>query len=126
MVKPAYMAIKRHAAKKPALIYVPSRKQTKLTAIDLLAYAAADNAPNRFLHVPVEDLEPYMKHIQDDTLGETLRNGIGYLHEGSSKEEVDLVTQLFSKGIWFYRINCRVSGPCFASLLVVFYMIHMI
>ena len=98
MVKPAYMAIKRHAAKKPALIYVPSRKQTKLTAIDLLAYAAADNAPNRFLHVPVEDLEPYMKHIQDDTLGETLRNGIGYLHEGSSKEEVDLVTQLFSKG----------------------------
>lgn len=102
MVKPAYMAIKRHAAKKPALIYVPSRKQTKLTAIDLLAYAAADNAPNRFLHVPVEDLEPYMKHIQDDTLGETLRNGIGYLHEGSSKEEVDLVTQLFSKGNWFY------------------------
>ena len=111
MVKPAYMAIKRHAAKKPALIYVPSRKQTKLTAIDLLAYAAADNAPNRFLHVPVEDLEPYMKHIQDDTLGETLRNGIGYLHEGSSKEEVDLVTQLFSKGIGFYLINCRASGP---------------
>ena len=61
MVKPAYMAITRHAKSKPALVYVPSRKQTKLTAIDLLAYAAADNQPNRFLHVPVDDLQPYMK-----------------------------------------------------------------
>jgi len=79
MVKPAYMSISRHAKTKPALIYVPSRKQTKLTAIDLLAYAAADNAPSRFLHVPVEDMEPYMKHVTDETLGETLRNGMTHL-----------------------------------------------
>jgi len=73
------MSISRHAKTKPALIYVPSRKQTKLTAIDLLAYAAADNAPSRFLHVPVEDMEPYMKHVTDETLGETLRNGMTHL-----------------------------------------------
>merc|ERR1711892_729200 len=98
MVKPAYMAISRHAKERPALIYVPSRKQTKLTAIDLLAYAAADGKPNRFLHVPTDELEPFMKHVKDETLMETLLNGIGFLHEGSNEEEVDLVTQLFDKG----------------------------
>ena len=97
MVKPAYVATSRYAQDKPVLIYVPSRKQTKLTAIDLLAYAAADHKATRFLHCKEDELEPFLKKFEDETLAETMRNGVGYLHEGSTKIEVDIVTQLFKK-----------------------------
>jgi hypothetical protein len=36
-------------------VFVPSRKQSQLTAIDLMTYAAADNMPNRFLGVAPDD-----------------------------------------------------------------------
>ena len=45
MAKPTYNAILKHAPRKPVIVFVPSRKQTRLTAIDLLTYAAADNQP---------------------------------------------------------------------------------
>ena len=77
---------------------MPSRKQTKLTAIDLLAYAASDNKATRFLHCDENDLTGLLEgNIEDETLVETLRNGVGYLHEGSSSKEIDVVSQLFSK-----------------------------
>ena len=39
MNKPAYNAIKKFARKKPVLIFVSSRRQTRLTALDLIAIA---------------------------------------------------------------------------------------
>lgn len=71
MAKPTYTAIVKHAGvlrPKPALVFVPTRKQTRLTAIDLLTFASADNLPNRFLHVKTEDLEPFLDKLQDKTL----------------------------------------------------------
>lgn len=72
MAKPSYQAIIRHSPKKPVIIFVPSRKQTKLTAIDILTCAAAemqsggDGKPyNRFLHVQEEDLAPFLEKITD-------------------------------------------------------------
>ena len=50
MAKPTYNSILKHSPRKPVIVFVPSRKQTRLTAIDLLTYAAADNQPDRFLH----------------------------------------------------------------------------
>jgi len=99
MVKPAYVSISRHAKTRPVIIYVPSRKQTKLTAIDLLAYAASDNKATRFLHCDESDLSALLEgNVEDETLAETLRNGVGYLHEGSTVKEIDVVSQLFTKG----------------------------
>lgn len=65
MAKPTYHAIMRHSAKKPVIVYVPSRKQTRLTAIDILTFCAADMQHNRFLHVKEDDLEPYLEKIED-------------------------------------------------------------
>ena len=65
MAKPAYHAVMKHSAKKPVLVFVPSRKQTRLTAIDMLTFAAADMHPNRFLHVTEKELEPYLEKIED-------------------------------------------------------------
>lgn len=42
MAKPVYHAITKHSPKKPVIVFVPSRKQTRLTAIDILSTCAAD------------------------------------------------------------------------------------
>ena len=39
MNKPAYAAIQVHSPVKPVLIFVSSRRQTRLTALDLITYA---------------------------------------------------------------------------------------
>uniref|UniRef100_A0A8D0CCG7 U5 small nuclear ribonucleoprotein 200 kDa helicase n=1 Tax=Scleropages formosus TaxID=113540 RepID=A0A8D0CCG7_SCLFO len=88
MAKPVYHAIMRHSPTKPALVFVPSRRQTRLTAIDILTFCAAD----------VKDLAPFLEKITDGTLKETLANGVGYLHEGLSPTERRIVEQLFNSG----------------------------
>ena len=65
MAKPTYHAITRHSPKKPVIVFVPSRKQTRLTAIEILTFCAADMQRSRFLHVKEEDLEPYLEKIAD-------------------------------------------------------------
>jgi len=45
-------AIKLHSPEKPALIFVSSRRQTRLTALDLIAFLAADDNPKQWLHMP--------------------------------------------------------------------------
>jgi pre-mRNA-splicing helicase BRR2 len=52
MARPAYSAVSNAAADgKPSILFVPTRKQARLTALDLLTYAAADGAPKKFLQV---------------------------------------------------------------------------
>lgn len=98
MVKPAYQAISRLSPRKPVIVFVPSRKQSKITALDLLSFCGAENQSQRFLHCTEEDLQPHLKRIQEKTLKETLAYGVGYLHEGLSDIEVKVVEQLFSSG----------------------------
>uniref|UniRef100_A0A673GIZ5 Activating signal cointegrator 1 complex subunit 3 n=1 Tax=Sinocyclocheilus rhinocerous TaxID=307959 RepID=A0A673GIZ5_9TELE len=88
MAKPVYHAIMKHSPSKPVLVFVPSRRQTRLTAIDILTFCAAD----------VKDLAPFMENLSDVTLKETLSNGVGYLHEGLSPTERRIVEHLFNSG----------------------------
>uniref|UniRef100_A0A665VD59 Activating signal cointegrator 1 complex subunit 3 n=1 Tax=Echeneis naucrates TaxID=173247 RepID=A0A665VD59_ECHNA len=98
MAKPVYHAIMKHSPSKPAVVFVPSRRQTRLTAIDILTFCAADVVPQRFLHCTEKDLTPFLEKINDSTLRETLANGVGYLHEGLSATERKIVEQLFNSG----------------------------
>lgn len=54
--KPCYAAIQIHSPEKPVLVFVSSRRQTRLTARDLISYAAADSHPEQFLHLTQEEL----------------------------------------------------------------------
>lgn len=52
MARPAYTAVSAAARdNKPTILFVPTRKQARLTALDLLTYAAADGQPKKFLQV---------------------------------------------------------------------------
>nr|CAI5865607.1 unnamed protein product [Callosobruchus analis] len=98
MAKPVYNAIVRYSPHKPAIVFVPTRKQARLTAIDLLTYAAAEGQPNKFFHAEEEDIKPFLDRMADKTLKETLSQGVAYMHEGLSASDLRLVEQLFDSG----------------------------
>jgi pre-mRNA-splicing helicase BRR2 len=74
MAKPMYHAILRYSPRKPVIVFVPSRKQTRLTAIDILTFCAADEQHNRFLHIGEEDLQIYLDKITDKVSKTLLNN----------------------------------------------------
>ncbi|XP_033632749.1 U5 small nuclear ribonucleoprotein 200 kDa helicase-like [Asterias rubens] len=122
MVKPTYNAILKYSPNKPVIVFVPSRKQTKLTAIDLLTYASAeDTEDSRFLHVAKEDLAGHLSKVNDETLCEMLENGIAYLHEGLSDMEKKVVEQLYTSGAIQIVVAARNMcwGMTFPAHLVV-------
>jgi hypothetical protein len=43
---------------------VSSRRQTRLTALDLIGYAAADERPRQYVHCPEEELEQALVSIK--------------------------------------------------------------
>ena len=57
------VAIREHSPDKPVLIFVSSRRQTRLTALDLIAFLAADDNPKQWLHMSeqlVRTRSPYL------------------------------------------------------------------
>ncbi|CAG8517169.1 20044_t:CDS:2, partial [Racocetra fulgida] len=98
MVKPTYAAITTYSSDRPAIVFVPSRKQCRLTAVDLLTYCAADGVTDRFLHVHSKDVEGLLENVKDEALAETLRHGVGFYHEALGKQDKRVVEQLFEIG----------------------------
>ena len=95
MAKPTYIAILKHSPRKPVMVFVPSRKQSMITASDLLTFAAADKEPQRFLQVNPEEMEEFLPQISDEMLRELVSQGVGYLHEGLSTRDRRMVERLF-------------------------------
>ena len=97
MNKPCYSAICQHSPLKPALIFVASRRQTRLTALDLIAHAAADESPKQFLRMSEADLAPLLERVHDSSLRHTLQFGIGLHHAGLKESDRTLVERLFAE-----------------------------
>ena len=98
MSKPTYLAILGYSPAKHVTIFVPSRRQCHLTVDDLLTHCAADDKPDRFLNIQLEDLQRHLNHISDKSLVDTLQLGIGYYHEALSKQDKRIVEHLFRSG----------------------------
>ncbi|XVF54413.1 hypothetical protein PTKIN_Ptkin05aG0178400 [Pterospermum kingtungense] len=96
MNKPAYAAICTHSPMKPVLIFVSSRRQTRLTALDLIQFAASDENPRQFLSMPEEDLQMVLSQVTDQNLRHTLQFGIGLHHAGLNDKDRSLVEELFA------------------------------
>lgn len=95
MNKPTYAAIKAHAHDAPALVFVASRRQTRLTALELLALAAADDAPPRFLGASAAEAASWASRVRDPSLAHALAHGVGMHHAGLHDSDRSLVEQLF-------------------------------
>ncbi|WFD43545.1 RNA helicase [Malassezia psittaci] len=101
MAKPAYLAITEYAPSQPVLVFVPSRKQSMLTANDLLMYAQADSDPDAmppFLNIDAEHLAPHLAKIQDEELRACVSQGVAFYHQGLAREDRRIVQRLFDAG----------------------------
>nr|XP_043640038.1 DExH-box ATP-dependent RNA helicase DExH14 [Erigeron canadensis] len=96
MNKPTYAAICTHSPTKPVLIFVSSRRQTRLTALDLIQFAASDEHPVQFLAMQEEALQMVVSQITDQNLRHTLQFGIGLHHAGLNDKDRSLVEELFA------------------------------
>uniref|UniRef100_A0A673AIY4 U5 small nuclear ribonucleoprotein 200 kDa helicase n=1 Tax=Sphaeramia orbicularis TaxID=375764 RepID=A0A673AIY4_9TELE len=85
MNKPTFQAIRSHSPAKPVLIFVSSRRQTRLTALDLIAFL----------------IEAIIATIRDSNLKLTLAFGIGMHHAGLHERDRKTVEELF--------VNCKIQ-----------------
>jgi pre-mRNA-splicing helicase BRR2 len=98
MAKPTYTSILQLSPDKPAMVFVPSRKQARATAIDLLAACIADENEDRFLHAKIDEIAPLLNRINETALADSISRGIGYMHEALSKDDKRIVSYLYSIG----------------------------
>ncbi|ODV78726.1 DNA-directed DNA polymerase [Suhomyces tanzawaensis NRRL Y-17324] len=98
MNKPAFMAIKQHSPSKPVLIFVASRRQTRLTALDLIHLCGMESNPRRFLNMSEFELEDIIKQVKDDTLKLSLQFGMGLHHAGLVESDRQISHKLFEAG----------------------------
>ena len=95
MNKPTYRAILNHSPDKPTLVFVSSRRQTRLTALDLIAYCSADEREQQFVNIAQSELEPLLARVKDQALRHTLAFGVGIHHAGLAETDRSIVEQLF-------------------------------
>lgn len=100
MSKPVYNSVVKFSPHKPVIVFVTSRKLSRLTAIDILTYCAAEGQASRFLHADEEDavFKQFLDNISDKTLKETLSQGVAYIHEGLTPSDRRIVEELFDSG----------------------------
>ena len=122
MTKPIFNAINQYcctgedAGNKQSIVFVPNRKQCRLTATELQTLSVADSAARKFLCLPdvtftgdekdadiaakVQSiLGPHIANVADAALRKYLAFGIGYLHEALTPRDRRTVVHLFQSGV---------------------------
>jgi len=95
MNRPTFLAIKNHSPDKPVIVFVPSRRQTRLTAKDLVNLCGMEDNPRRFLNMDEDDLQLHLSRVKDDALKEAISFGIGLHHAGLVESDRQLSEELF-------------------------------
>uniref|UniRef100_A0A8D0L2G8 Activating signal cointegrator 1 complex subunit 3 n=1 Tax=Sphenodon punctatus TaxID=8508 RepID=A0A8D0L2G8_SPHPU len=101
MNKPAFQAIRSHSPAKPVLIFVSSRRQTRLTALDLIAFLATEDDPKQWLNTDEREMNDIITTVRDSSLKLTLAFGIGMHHAGLHERDRKTVEELF--------VNCKIQ-----------------
>ncbi|KAF1814790.1 Sec63-domain-containing protein [Eremomyces bilateralis CBS 781.70] len=96
MNRPTFLAIKNHSPDKPVIVFVASRRQTRLTAKDLINLCGMEDNPRRFVHMSEDDLVLNLRRAKDEAFQEALSFGIGLHHAGLVESDRQLAEELFA------------------------------
>lgn len=110
MNKPVFAAIKQHSRGKPALIFCGSRAQTRLTALDLISFAAVEEYPRLFLRCSEAKIEAFAATVRDESLRHTISFGIGLYHAGLAAADREIVEKLYLQGDLQVLISTATSA----------------
>ncbi|KAH8409768.1 hypothetical protein KR222_006442 [Zaprionus bogoriensis] len=95
MNRPTFQAIRTYSPCEPTIVFVSSRRQTRLTALDLITFVAGDENPKQFLHIEEHEMELILQNIRDQNLKFCLAFGIGLHHAGLQEPDRKCVEELF-------------------------------
>jgi activating signal cointegrator complex subunit 3 len=108
MNKPCLQAMKTYSPEKPVIVFVSSRRQTRLTAFDLITYASQDTShyssliggpgQSPWLKLEPGELDTILSKIDNDALKHTISFGVGTHHAGLTNADRELVEKLFQAG----------------------------
>ena len=103
MNKPCLLAISQYSAEKPVIIFVSSRRQTRLTGFDLVTFATQDCEIGRLFSGPGHSpwLNGYVdvSTVENDALKHCLAFGVGLHHAGLTQSDRDIVEHLFATNV---------------------------
>jgi pre-mRNA-splicing helicase BRR2 len=122
MAKPVFNALVRHSDGKSSLVYVPSKRQAQLTAIDIMTYCE-NQAQGSFLGSHISDeLDELMTSLREPALQQVVAFGIGFVHNGMVESDWSTVIDLYHRGIIRVLVcpaNLCWKLRCLAHLVVV-------
>lgn len=123
MAKPVFNAIDRHIGDGTAIVFVPSRRQAQLTAIDIMSYnGTRDSDSYRGEGVSEDDLSSVAQKLREPALQQVLPSGVAFLHGGMVQSDWDTLTNLHQE-MKIRVIVCPADLcwklPCVGDLIVV-------
>ena len=113
MAGPAHRAIQYSPRGSPAVIFVPSRGQCRTTATDLVTHCTLDMETTRgYVDVSISDelIGSYCARLNDKTLVDFVRKGVGFFHPGIDKPDRNLMLEMYAEG--FIRVLIVPKDSC--------------
>ncbi|KAJ8984827.1 hypothetical protein NQ317_013026 [Molorchus minor] len=95
MNKSVYQAICQYAPESSALIFVSSRKQTRITGYELVKFLVSDNNPQKWMHCDPDELDKVKSQLVDQDLMQLLNFGIGMHHAALTDSDRHIIEQLY-------------------------------
>uniref|UniRef100_A0A674AIC3 RNA helicase n=1 Tax=Salmo trutta TaxID=8032 RepID=A0A674AIC3_SALTR len=105
---------------KPVLIFVSSRRQTRLTALDLIAFLTTGDDPKQWLHQDETQMTDIIATVRESNLKLTLAFGIGMHHAGLHERDRKTVEELFVNCNYIeYTLAWGVNFPAHLVIAIV-------
>lgn len=93
------IAIREYSGGKPVLVFVSSRRQTRLTGFALLSFASLEmDRRGDWMNMSQEELAQVLLSVRDPELKQLLNYGIGIHHAGLHDRDRVTVEHLFLNG----------------------------
>ena len=98
MNKPTYNAIVEKSPAKPVIVFVSSRRQTRLTAMALINFLIVENNTAKFVRMTLDEVQEQVAQLSDPHLKHCTQFGIGMHHAGLGEGDKAVMENLFRRG----------------------------
>ncbi|PWU96857.1 putative ATP-dependent RNA helicase [Trypanosoma cruzi] len=98
MNKPMYNAICEKSPNKPVIVFVSSRRQTRLTAMALIGFLLMEQNTAKFVRMDVDEVTALTEKVSDPYVKHCMQFGVGIHHAGLLGEDRTVVENAFLAG----------------------------